>query len=107
MASPSGAVATRPRASTGKIDDVGANRRVDRGAQLRLVVDAVQPQAAGEVDERLLLGQRPQHVDRRLQRRELPVGVEDVELGIVLSEGGADVVSRVGDAVAVAGRRRP
>ena len=41
--------------------DVRANRGVDRGAQLRLVVGAVQPQAAREVDQRLLLRQRPQH----------------------------------------------
>ena len=32
---------------------VGADRGVDGGVQLRLVVDAVQPQAAGEVDQRL------------------------------------------------------
>ena len=94
-------MATSPRASTGKIETLDANRRVDRRAQLRLVVDAVQPQPAGKVDERLLLGERPQHADRRLQRRELAIGVEDAELGIVLSEGGADIVRRVGNAVAV------
>ena len=55
VASPSGACATRPRASIGKNDTFGADRGVDRRAQLRLVVDAVQPQAAGEVDQRLLL----------------------------------------------------
>ena len=66
--------------------DVRANRGVDRGAQLRLVVGAVEAQAAGEVDQRLLLGQRPQHRDRRLQRGQLTIGVEDVELGVVLSE---------------------
>jgi hypothetical protein len=69
-------------------------------AQLRLVVHAVEPQAAGEIDQRLLLGQRPQHRRRRLQRRQLAVGVQDAELGIVLAEGGADV-GVVGDAVAV------
>ena len=56
VASPSGACATRPRASIVWIDDVGANRGVDRRAQLRLVVGAVQPQPAREVDQRLLLG---------------------------------------------------
>ena len=80
--------------------DVGADRGVGRRAQLRLVVDAVEPQAAGEVDQRLLLRQRAQHRRRRLQRRQLAVGVQDAELGIVLPEGGADV-GVVGDAVAV------
>ena len=94
VASPSGGVATRPRASIGLIVDVGANRGVDRRAQLRLVVGAVQPQAAGEVDQRLLLRQRPQHRHRRLQRRQLAVGVEDVELGVVLAERRALGVDR-------------
>ena len=89
VASPSGGCATRPRASIGWMDDVGADRRVGRRAQLRVVVGAVQPEAAGEVDQRLLLRQRPQHRHRRLQRRQLAIGVEDVELGIVLAERGA------------------
>ena len=72
--------------------DVRADRRVDGRAQLRLVVDAVQPQAAGEIDERLLLGQIPQHRRRGLQRRQLAIGVEDVELGIVLAECRAESV---------------
>ena len=38
-----------------------ANGRVDSGLKLRLVIDAIQSQAAGEVDERLLLIQLPQH----------------------------------------------
>ena len=42
--------------------------------------------SAGEVDQRLLLRQRPQHRHRGLQRRQLPIGVEDVELGVVLAE---------------------
>ena len=82
--------AARWRHQAARVDrmdrDVRAERGVDRGAQLRLVVDAVQPQAAREVDQRLLLGQRPQHRDRRLQRRQLAIGVEDVELGVVLTE---------------------
>ena len=54
---------------------------------LRLVVDAVQPQVAGKVDERLLLAHLAEHVRRRLQRGQLPVGVEDVKLAVILSEG--------------------
>jgi hypothetical protein len=53
---------------------------------LRLVVRAVETDAARKVEERLLLRKRTQHRDRRLQRRELAIGVEDVELGVVLAE---------------------
>ena len=67
--------------------------------QLRLVVDAVEPQAAGEVDQRLLLVERAQHLDGGLQRGQLAVGVEDVELAVVLAEGRAGV----GGAVVVGG----
>ena len=70
---------------------VGANRGIDRGVQLRLIVDAVQTQAACEIDQRLLLAQRSQHADRGLQRGQLPVGIEQVELGIVLTECGAGI----------------
>ena len=59
--------------------------------QLRLVIDAVEPQAAREVDQRLLLVERLQHTDRRLDGGQLPVGIEDVELAIVLPERGARV----------------
>ena len=59
--------------------------------QLRLVVDAVQPQAAGEVDQRLLLVQLAQHLGGGLQRGELAVRVEDVELAVVLAEGRAGI----------------
>ncbi len=64
---------------------------VDSGVELRLVVDAVEAQAAGKVDERLLLVQLAKHFCRGLKRRELAVGVEDVELAVVLAEGGAGV----------------
>ena len=65
--------------------------------QLRLVVHAVQPQAAGEINQRFFLVQRPQHLRGGLQRRQLAVRIEDVELAIVLAEcragvGGAVVV---------------
>ena len=49
--------------------DAGLDGCVDRGVQLRLVVDAVQPQSAGEVDERLLLIQLAEHMRRGLQAR--------------------------------------
>ena len=99
-----GVAERRQRHQAARVDrvdgDVGAHRGVGRGAQLRGVVGAVQAQAAAEVDERLLLGERPQHGDGRLQRRELPVGVEDVELGVALAEG-RRLVGLVADAVAV------
>ncbi len=62
---------------------------VDRRVELGLVVDAVEAKAAGEVDERFLLVQLAEHLGRGLQRGELAVGVEDVELAVVLAEGGA------------------
>ncbi len=64
-----------------------------------MIVGAVETHAAGEVEQRLLLGQALQHVDRGLQRGELTVGVEDVELGVVLSEGGP--LRMIGNAVIV------
>ena len=94
----------RLRHETAGIDrvqrNICANRRVRRRTQLRLVVDAVQPQTAGEVDERLLLGESAQQRRRGLQRRQLPVRIEDAELRIVLAEGRADI-GIVGDAVAI------
>ena len=71
--------------------DAGADGRVDGGVQLRLVVHAVQPQAAGEVDQRFLLVELAQHLGGGLQRGQLAVGIEDVELAVVLAEGGAGV----------------
>ena len=59
--------------------------------QLRDVVYAVHAQAAGKIDERLLLVHLLQHPGRGLQRGELAVGVEDVELAVVLAEGRAGV----------------
>src|SRR3954462_3459934 len=47
VASPSGALATRPRASTGKIETLA--RSAAGGAKLRLIVDAVQSEPAGKV----------------------------------------------------------
>ncbi len=58
---------------------------------LRLVVDAVQTQSAGKVDQRLLFAYLAKHVCGGLQRGELPVSVEDVELAIVLPEGRARI----------------
>jgi hypothetical protein len=78
-----------------------ANRRVDGGVQLRLIIDSVQPQAAGEIEQGLLLIERAQHPGGCLQRRKLAIRVENVELGIVLPEsrtviGGGGVIHRVG-----------
>ena len=80
--------------------DVRADRGIGGRAHLRVVVSAVHTEAVREEDERLLLGQRTQHRHRRLQRRQLPVGGEDVELAVVLAECGAEVLE-VEHAVAV------
>ena len=68
-----------------------ADGRVDRRVQLRLIVDAVQAQAAGEIDQGLLLAQLAKHLGRGLERAQLAVGVEDIELARVLPEGRASV----------------
>jgi len=44
------------------------------------------PNAARKIDKRLLFAQRPQHLDCSLQRRQLTIRVEDVELTGILSE---------------------
>ena len=46
----------------------------------------MQAQAAGEVDQRFLLVKLPQHFGDRLQRGQLTIGVEDVELTVVLTK---------------------
>ena len=43
---------------------------------------------AGEVDQRLLLLEPAEHGGGGLEGGELPVGEEDVELAVVLAEGG-------------------
>ena len=83
LAPPPGGSAIRPRVSIGVDGHVRLDRRVDRGLQLRLVVDAGLADAAGKVDQRFLLGKRRQHARRLLDRGQLLVGVEDVELGLV------------------------
>ena len=93
----------RRRDQTARVDgvdgDVRPNRRVDRGAKLRLVVGAVQPQAAREKDQRFLLRQRPKHGHGRLKGRQLAIGVEDVEFTFVLTKCGSR--QRIGNAVPV------
>ena len=71
--------------------DVTPDGGIDGGAQLRLVVGAGAAHAAGEVDERLLLRQARQHLHGGFERREFAVGVEDVELAIVLRVGSAGI----------------
>ena len=69
----------------------GLDGRIDGSVQLGLVVDAIEPQAAGKVDERFLLVKLAKHFGRGLQGGELPVGIEDVELAVVLAECRAGV----------------
>ena len=54
---------------------------------MRLIVDAVETQSAGEIEDRFLFAELPQHLGRGLQRGKLAVGIKDVELAIVLPEG--------------------
>ena len=68
---------------------VGAKRGVGGGLELRLVVDAVEVQPAGEVDQHLLLIEIGKQLDGGLQRIQLAVGGEEIELAIVLAEGAA------------------
>src|SRR5260370_29137478 len=63
-----------------------ADGRIDGGLQLRFIVYAIQSQAAGKVDERLLLVQLPKHSGGRLQRGKLAVSIEDVALAVILAE---------------------
>src|SRR5260370_3715236 len=71
--------------------NTGPDGCVDGGVQLRLIVNAVQAQPAGEIDESLFLAKRAQHFCCGLQSGQLTVGVEDVEFGIILAEGRAGV----------------
>ncbi len=48
--------------------DVRPEGRIRGGAQLRLVIHAVELQATREIHERLLLWKRAKHRDRRLER---------------------------------------
>ena len=59
--------------------------------KLGLIVDAIQTEAAGEVDQSLLLVDLAEHLGGGLQGGELAIGIEDVELAVVLAEGGAGV----------------
>ncbi len=49
-------------------NDVGADGRVGGGLELRLVIEPVQIQAAGEINQHLLLIEGAQHLHRCLQR---------------------------------------
>ena len=89
----------------------GPNRRVDGRVQLRNIVHAVQPQSAGEINERFLFAHLLQHPGRGLQSGELPVGVEDVELAVVLPErcagvGAAGVIDGIGRPLTFAHNQR-
>ena len=92
VASPSGACGHQPARVDRPERYAGANRRQLMVARnCAWLFDAVQPQAAGEIDQRLLLVQLPEHLDGGLQRGQLAVGVEDVELAVVLAERRAGV----------------
>ncbi len=73
---------------------VGLHQGVDRGFHLRLVVDAGLAHASGNVHHHLLFRQVRQRARDRLQRRQLLIRVEDVELGLVGDEGRARILTR-------------
>ena len=61
--------------------------------QLRLVVETMQRQPAGEIDQHLLLAQPPQHLAAVCSAAELPVRIEQVELAVVLPERRAGIAA--------------
>ena len=88
VASPRGAEATQAARVDRVERNVGADGGVDGGLELRLVVHAVALHAAGEIDQRLLLVQRAEHLDGGFQRGQLTVRVEDLEFGSRPGESG-------------------
>ena len=68
--------------------DVGADRRVDRGAQLDLVVFAAALHAGAEIEDRLLLLDGRERHGQRLQRAQTDVVVEHIERRRVIRRGG-------------------
>ena len=62
---------------------VGFHRRRGRGAQRRLVVRPRLADSVAEIDEALFLREFAKRLHQRLQRQELAVGVEGVEIGVV------------------------
>ncbi len=74
--------------------DSGARGRIDGGAELRVIVGAVQTKPAGEIDERLLLVELAQHLRGGLQRGKLAIGAEDGELAAALAERAVDDAAR-------------
>src|SRR6202034_2876783 len=69
----------------------GANGGIYGSVQLGLVVQPVQPNAAREIEQRFLFAELAEHHGGGLQRGQLTVRVEDVELAVVLPEGGPSV----------------
>ncbi len=86
----------------GQNETLALNGGVFGGVQLRLIVDAVEFDAAGEIQHRLLLVSCPSILAAVCSAAKLPVRGEDVELAVVLAEGRAGV----GRAVVVGGLRR-
>ena len=103
LAPPPGGSPIRPRASIGIDRDIRLHGGIDGGFQLRLVLDAGLADAAGNVDQRLLLGQRGQLAHRLFDRGQLAVGIEDVELGLIGDEGRAGILAVVVAGIGVRG----
>ena len=86
VASPPAKTRLEPARVDGIKRNVGADRGVHGGTQLRLVLDTGFADAARDVDERLLLGIDGQLLGGIFERGELAVGVKNVELGFVGGE---------------------
>ena len=99
VASPSGGVATSPRASMVWMATFAriAALTVARSCAWLSVPFSRRPLAKKISD--FCSGKRPKQRHRRLQRGQLAIGVEDVELAVVLAEGGSR--QRIGHAVAI------
>ena len=77
---------------------VRSRRRVDRGPQLRLILDASALHSSAEINNGLSLGDDAQIICKTDKRLQFPIGVENVVLGFVGSESGSGVrvVVRIG-----------
>ena len=97
VASPSGASATKPRASIGQNETPARMAASIVACSCAWLSTPFSRKAAGEVNQRLFLIELSKHFGSSLKRGQLTVGVEDVEFAVVLAErsagiGGAGIV---------------
>ena len=63
---------------------------------MRLIIHAVLVNAARDIQQHLLFGQRGQHVNRVFDGFQLAIGIENVEFGLIGHESRAGIFLRVG-----------